>query len=224
MKREASGPPDDLHLGSFSEDPPWSLAERRITWRSRVDDLRARQARQLPRLTRPPKLPPIGRALVVVAVLGRAVAGWYLRDRGTPRSKASLSKRFRLAAERLGPEGRAVHALLDNDDPEAVPELIAVLPAAIRAEIAALDLKRRDLSRLAADSVLIHGEDDPIIPETESQALARALPEGRVRLYLASNLMHADLTSGGTADGLALLPAAYRVLALRDEILENRTD
>ena len=127
-------------------------------------------------------------------------------------------------AERLGPEGRAVHALLDNDDPEAVPELIAVLPAAIRAEIAALDLKRRDLSRLALDSVLIHGEDDPIIPETESQALARALPEGRVRLYLASNLMHADLASSGTADGLALLPAAYRVLALRDEILENRTD
>ena len=54
-------------------------------------------------MTQPPKLPPLGRALVVVAFLARALAGWYVRDRGTSRSRAGLSRRFRLAAERLGP-------------------------------------------------------------------------------------------------------------------------
>ncbi len=96
-------PPDDLHLGSFSEDPPWSLADRRMTWRHNVDRLRAQQARQLPRLTKPPKLPPISRAVVVMARLGVALAGWYVRERGSDKSRAGLSRRFRLAAEKLGP-------------------------------------------------------------------------------------------------------------------------
>ncbi len=95
--------PDDLHLGSFSELPPWSLAQGRLRWRRPVDRLRQAQAAELPRLTRPPRIPPIGRALTVIRILGLAVGLWYLRDRGTEQSRAGISRRFRQAAERLGP-------------------------------------------------------------------------------------------------------------------------
>lgn len=95
--------PDDLHLGSFSEHPPWSLAGRDLTWRRPVAQLRAAQARDLPNLTRPPRLPPALRALDVARVLGPSFGTWFLRERGTERSRAGLSQRFRVAAEKLGP-------------------------------------------------------------------------------------------------------------------------
>lgn len=94
---------DDLHLGSFSENPPWSLAGRELTWRRPVAQLRAAQARDLPNLTRPPRLPPAVRALDVARVLAPTFGAWFLRERGTERSRAGLSRRFRVAAERLGP-------------------------------------------------------------------------------------------------------------------------
>lgn len=122
---------------------------------------------------------------------------------------------------RLGPEGRAVYALLANRDPERVPALIADLPAAVRAEITALDLKTRDLGTLQAEVLLVHGRDDPIIPETESQALERALPDGKAHLYLVEALAHADLEAGSTGDALVLLPAAYRLLGLRNAVLDS---
>ena len=120
---------------------------------------------------------------------------------------------------KLGPEGRAVHALLANRNPDAVPALIAGLPEAIRDEIAALDLKTRDLAALEAEVILLHGRDDPIIPESESQALAAALPPGRAHLYLPESLAHADFQASGAGDATILLPAAYRLLRLRDEVL-----
>ncbi len=119
-------------------------------------------------------------------------------------------------AARLGPEGRAVHALLVNRDPEAVPALIAALPQGLRAEMAALDLSRADLSRLKAELILLHGRDDAIIPYTESLALAAAAPRDRVRLYLVGNLAHVELGPGGLLDSYRLLAATYRLLALRD--------
>ncbi len=117
---------------------------------------------------------------------------------------------------RLGREGRAVHALLANRDPDRVPALIAALPAPVRSEIAALDLKRHDLAAFEAEVIVVHGRDDPIIPETESMALAAALPEGRAHLYLADNLAHADLAPAGAGDSLVLWRAALRLLELRD--------
>ncbi len=116
----------------------------------------------------------------------------------------------------LGPEGRPVYALLTNQDPEAVPGLIAKLPAAVRRDMAALDLKGRDLARLGADVLLIHGRDDAIIPYTESAALAAALPEGRASLYLVDNLSHVELGPGGWFDGLRLWSLVYRLLEARD--------
>ena len=119
-------------------------------------------------------------------------------------------------AARLGPEGRSVHRLLANTDPEAVPALIAALPQGLRADMAALDLSRADLSRLKAELILLHGRDDAIIPYTESLALAAAAPRNRVTLGLVDNLSHVELGPGGLPDTYRLLAATYRLLTLRD--------
>ena len=119
---------------------------------------------------------------------------------------------------RLGAQGRAIHDLLTNEDPEAVPGLIARLPKGVRDDMAGLDLARRDLSRLHAELILIHGRDDAIIPYTESQALAAAVPAEQVRLYLVDNLAHVDLGVGDLGDVVKLWRAAYRVLEIRDEL------
>lgn len=71
-------------------------------WQAEAQYLRRDQARQLPDLIRPPRIPPIGRGLVVVGVLGWAVAGWYVFDRGRPGSRTGLARRLRRGAERLG--------------------------------------------------------------------------------------------------------------------------
>jgi ubiquinone biosynthesis protein len=94
---------DDLHLGSYSEHGPWSLAQREPTWRPGVPDLRRRLEAELPRLLTPRRVPPLRRGAVVVGRLGFAVGGWAVRDRRTSRSRAGISRRFRQAAETLGP-------------------------------------------------------------------------------------------------------------------------
>lgn len=114
----------------------------------------------------------------------------------------------------LGAEGRPVQALLDNSDPEAVPALIDKLPEAVRTDIDALDLSRRDLSGLAARLLLVHGRDDPIIPYSESVALAAAAP--RAELYLVDGLAHVTLDLAGLDDVLTLWQAIHRLLELRD--------
>ena len=120
---------------------------------------------------------------------------------------------------RLGPEGRAVYALLVNTQPAAVPQLIAALPPAIREDMAALDLRRHDLSRLPPRLILVHGRDDAIIPPSESVQLAHAAPD-RAKLYLVDSLTHVDIGVAGISDTLALLSAVYRLLAERDAIAD----
>jgi pimeloyl-ACP methyl ester carboxylesterase len=115
----------------------------------------------------------------------------------------------------LGPQGRAVTALLDNRDPDQVPVLIGDLPEAVRGDLAALDLSRADLSQLDARLLLVHGRDDPIIPSTESLALAAAAPD-ETSLYVVDSLAHVELDPAGLVDGWKLWRAVYRLLALRD--------
>ncbi len=116
----------------------------------------------------------------------------------------------------LGAEGRAIHALLENQDPERVPGLIAGLPAGIRAEMAALDLAARDLGTLGARFILVHGVEDDIIPASESRALAAAL-DGRADLFLVDGFGHVG-TEPGAFGSFALWRAIYRLLELRDGV------
>lgn len=117
----------------------------------------------------------------------------------------------------LGAEGRTVYALLANSDPARVPALIAALPEGVRADIAALDLRRQDLSKIEARLILVHGRDDAIIPYSESKALAAAAPEGKAALYVVDSLAHVDLGAAGLIDMVILWRAAYRLLSEREE-------
>ncbi|GAB5466981.1 MAG: alpha/beta hydrolase [Rhodospirillales bacterium] len=124
----------------------------------------------------------------------------------------------------LGPEGQAVLAFLDNRDPEAVPQLREALPAGIREEMTALDLSRQDLSGPGPELLLIHGKKDSVIPYTESLALARAVNgEGgeRAELYLLDEFRHTDLGRTTLGDVLMLSSALYRVLEIRDGVMQQ---
>ena len=113
----------------------------------------------------------------------------------------------------LGPDGRAVAALVTNRDPGAVEALLKGLPSPIRRELEALDLSRRDLGALEAPLLLVHGRGDPVIPAEESVALAAAAPNSE--LFLLQDLSHVD--AGWTLrDGLTMLRAARSLLRLRD--------
>jgi fermentation-respiration switch protein FrsA (DUF1100 family) len=116
---------------------------------------------------------------------------------------------------RLGPDGRAVYEFIVNQDPGRVPELVGRLPAAVRADIAALDLAGRDLAGLQAELILVHGFDDNIIPYGESVALAAAVPRGRARLYLLQGLQHVDRDFHGL-DAWRMWGALRALMAQRD--------
>jgi pimeloyl-ACP methyl ester carboxylesterase len=109
-----------------------------------------------------------------------------------------------------------VHALFVNRDPDRVPALIADLPSGLGDEIAALDLSRRRLARLHAPLILIHGHSDPLVPYTESLALARAAGPAGAHLYLLDGLDHVDIGVPGLGDLATLLHATYRILSERD--------
>ena len=137
----------------------------------------------------------------------RAIAGRRMAD-----SRADIGDLTAL----LGSEGRAVQALLANQDPDATGRLIAGLPPRLRDNLGALNLRGHDLAGAPRDIILIHGRDDRIIPVSESIGLAAALPAERQHLYVVEHLAHADLEPGDWRDVLALWEATYRLLRLRD--------
>ncbi len=113
----------------------------------------------------------------------------------------------------LGSEGRAVHELLTGRDPDQVEALIALLPRDVQAEIAALTLKGRDFAGLGARVILIHGREDDMIPYTESEALARAIPGAE--LFIVDGFSHVDRREIGLAGQWTLMRAMRSFLGVR---------
>lgn len=118
-------------------------------------------------------------------------------------------------AARLSAQGRAVYDFVNNTDRQRVQELFAQLPMNIKSEIQALSLSKRDLSGIKAQVILVHGLDDPMIPYTESVALAGALPPSQVRLFLVNGLVHVDLKPA-PVDYWRIYRAVYTLLLERD--------
>jgi hypothetical protein len=118
-------------------------------------------------------------------------------------------------AARLSPQGRAVYDFVNNTDRQRVQELFAQLPINIKSEIQSLSLSKRDLSGIKAQVILVHGLDDPMIPYTESVALAGALPPSQVRLFLVNGLVHVDLKPA-PVDYWRIYRAVYTLLLERD--------
>ncbi len=97
--------PLDWSYGGFSEDPPWLIDPNDLPWRDGIDVIRARTRAEVPSLVRRRRVPPAHRIVKSAWVLGRAVGGWYLvdRGRGQSRSRLGLSRRLRIAFGELGP-------------------------------------------------------------------------------------------------------------------------
>ena len=97
--------PSDLTWGSFTEDGPWNVDRDELAWMQGIRVLRLATRRQVPELTKARRVPPPGRLLVVGGRLGTAIGLWAAieRRRGASTSRSGVSRRLRIAAERLGP-------------------------------------------------------------------------------------------------------------------------
>jgi ubiquinone biosynthesis protein len=99
----------DLTVGAFSRQAPWQVHPATMSWRypadadGSIDALRRRAALLAHRLVHPEHLPSVTRVAAVGWRLGWALLAWGVRERGTARSRAGLSRRLRPAFERLGP-------------------------------------------------------------------------------------------------------------------------
>jgi ubiquinone biosynthesis protein len=104
VSRTASSPvpSPDLEVGAFTERGPWVVDPYHLVWKHGLDRVRARTRAEVPRLLEPVRIPPLGRLTRVVTLVGTALGLWYWRERGTPGSRAGLSRRLRRAFERLG--------------------------------------------------------------------------------------------------------------------------
>jgi ubiquinone biosynthesis protein len=99
--------PVDRKWGAFTEQAPWVLDRTEMRWLGLAGALRAKAQAQVPELTRSRRLPPGRRVVTVLVHLLAAVIPWWWhrkRNRSNPEiARADLSRRLRLAAERLGP-------------------------------------------------------------------------------------------------------------------------
>jgi hypothetical protein len=133
-------------------------------------------------------------------------------ERRLPDAEAPITD---LVAEVADPAGHALLAFCRNTDPARFDELHAALPAPMREDLAAMDVARQDLSGLHARLILVHGLDDDLIPYVESQALHRAAPPGRSRVYLVRGLNHVNMGRPGPLDAWRLLSSVTALLAER---------
>jgi pimeloyl-ACP methyl ester carboxylesterase len=126
----------------------------------------------------------------------------------------------------LSREGEAVYELAVNTDPARFPALLAELPPAMRADLDALSLHNKDLGRLKARLLLIHGRNDTLIPYPESLALAQAAPEGKARVWVINRVLgHVDLSLGHAFSRQfvsRVLPDIWRMFCAVDALLSER--
>ncbi len=117
----------DLHLGTFSDTGPWTIEPEALAWRRGLAGVRTRLTASLPSLTRPRSLPPGRRLGTTVRHLGGALALWYLRERrrGGTTSIAGISRRLRVAAEKLGPTYIKLGQIIASGDGVFPSELVA---------------------------------------------------------------------------------------------------
>jgi len=116
----------DTERFTFTENGPWVLDRDSLAWARGLPVLRMTVRRQVPILTGRRRLPPPLRLTEVSVRLGAAVGGWALRDRraGGPTSRAGLSRRLRLAAERLGPTYIKLGQIISSGEGLFPPELV----------------------------------------------------------------------------------------------------
>ncbi len=92
----------------------------------------------------------------------------------------------------LGKEGKNILALLSHADPSQTENLTHELSPQLRIYIEALSIGPV-MKQLSADLILAHGQEDDMIPFTETLRLARAAPDPhRVHVEILGSFAHMD--------------------------------
>ena len=97
----------DLEWGAFSDNPPWVLDRNQISWLAIAPVLRQAARKEVPVLTKPSRIPPVLRLLVVMRTLVAALLPWLWHKKlnhykSEKDSQSDISKRMRKAVEKLG--------------------------------------------------------------------------------------------------------------------------
>ena len=117
----------DLEFGAFTEHGPWVVDPDAMPWRQGLAQRRAEVHASLPDLVKAHRLPPGARMGTTVRHLGGALALWYAieRRRGGSERIAGISRRLRVAAEKLGPTYIKLGQIVSSGDGIFPPELVA---------------------------------------------------------------------------------------------------
>jgi len=207
--------PTDLAHGSFSDSPPWTLDDpAALPWRHGLADVRARVVAEVPALTTPGRWPPGRRLVTVSRRLGAAVGLWALREKrtGGAASRAGISRRLRIAAERLGPTYIKLGQIISSGEGIFPPELVGEFklcrdrvpaePFRLVREVIEADLGRPldevfrwvDRTPLAAASIAqVHGATlrtgEQVVVKVQRPTVARLVRDDlRVMAWLAPKL------------------------------------
>ncbi len=123
--------PADLAIGAFTHDAPWIVDPDAMPWRHPhdgepdIDQLRLQAAELARVLVHPDHLPSVRRVLTVAYRLGGALLLWGSKERGTPGSRAGLSRRLRPAFEHLGPTYIKLGQIISSGEGIFPEELVA---------------------------------------------------------------------------------------------------
>lgn len=118
-------------------------------------------------------------------------------------------------APRLTPSGAAVLRLATTAEPDVISSKINALPEAMQISLETLTLSPPRLAGFRPCAILVHGEEDPIVPWSESARLAAILGP-RAVLHRVPGLDHIDPRGLSLSGRLAMLAAGRDLLAARD--------
>ncbi|MCB0994840.1 MAG: AarF/ABC1/UbiB kinase family protein [Acidimicrobiales bacterium] len=202
-------PPADLAHGAFSDTPPWILSTTDLHRLADVEQLRRAEEARIPALLRPRRLPPGARVARVVREIGGAVAMWRIREgrsQGSER-RAGISRRLRVAAERLGPTYIKLGQIIAAGEGVFPDELVTEFTKC-RDQVPAepFDAVRQVVQgelRRPLEDVFLHFEREPVAAASIAQvhrAWLRAGPDGvpvevvvKVQRPSVGRLVHHDL-------------------------------
>jgi ubiquinone biosynthesis protein len=174
--------PVDLAIGAFTDDAPWIVRPDEMVWRRGLAPVRARTRAEVPRLTTPSRMPPLGRFARVVGEVGLALGAWAVKERGTPRSREGLSRRLRRSFERLGSTYVKLGQIISGGDglfPEELVREFKLLRDRVPAESFA-DVRAVVEAELGQplDAVFEHFDEVPLAAASIAQVHSAVLRTG----------------------------------------------